>query len=210
MEPVAPAARRYPATRETLRPCIPATRAPRVPVTLPAPVRCPSPWRPRPASSPSPCVFVPAVPAARRYPTARTRACAHPHRGAYFARRAPPPFYLMTRVQAALLQQQQAGRKRVILDAFAGSGETLLAVKIACVHARCVVASSAAVAAAAAEAADSDDNDGADGAEADAGAARRRIETGASRDPAPAAPAPATLRPPPRVRAPALLVAREA
>ena len=81
--PVAPAARRYPATRETLRPCIPATRAPRVPVTLPAPVRCPSPWRPRPASSPSPCVFVPAVPIARRYPTARTRACSHPHRGAY-------------------------------------------------------------------------------------------------------------------------------
>ena len=62
----------------------------------------------------------------------------------------------------------QAGRKRVILDAFAGSGETLLAVKIACVNAWCVVASSAAVAAAAAKASDSDDDDGADGAEVDA------------------------------------------
>ena len=84
MEPVAPAARHYPPTREALRPCILATHAPRAPVSLPAAVRCPSPWNPRPVSSPSPCVFVPAVPVARHYPTARARACPHPHRGAYF------------------------------------------------------------------------------------------------------------------------------
>ena len=79
---VAPAARHYPATRETFRSCIPATCAPRVPVTLPTPVRCPSPWHLRPVSSPSPCGFVPAVPVTRHYPTARTRVCPYPHRGA--------------------------------------------------------------------------------------------------------------------------------
>ena len=66
--PSAPVARCYPATRAALRPCIPAPRATRVPVTLPAPASCPSPWHPRPAASPSPCVFVPAVPVARALP----------------------------------------------------------------------------------------------------------------------------------------------
>ena len=66
--PSAPVACYYPANRENRRPCILAPRAPRAPVSLPAPVRCPSPWHPRPASSPSPCVFAPAVPVARGLP----------------------------------------------------------------------------------------------------------------------------------------------
>ena len=55
--PVAPAARHYPATRETLRPCIPATRAPRVPVGA----LCP--WHPPPVATQPP-----AKPFARAYP----------------------------------------------------------------------------------------------------------------------------------------------
>ena len=69
--PVAPAARRYPATRETLRPCIPATSAPRVPVGAPCPWHPPQGGTRNPPQYPHPCVFVPVAPATRRYPATR-------------------------------------------------------------------------------------------------------------------------------------------